>query len=285
MVRDIINQQSSKVPATQHLGLIPVYGAFIAAAVWFLWVPESDFSSMLTLSVMCQCLAFCLLGVHALSTGSMQGISAKSLQLQGVAVACRLSSTLWLNGYVPTDHSGDFMYQSFDILSFAMVLWLVLKARRGTHESGNDTLPVTPFAVGSLVLAGLLHADLDGWRGIVLGLRIFDVLWMCGVFIGALTMLPQLWLTTRSSAKFPAVMNHFVAVMACSCILSGSYMWYAHEEFTSKTWINMIFNLSGYAVLAAHVVQWTLLAGFGYFSVKTFAAQGFRSEPEHVHQE
>jgi len=258
MIGDIIKQQSSKVPATQHSGLIPVYAVFITVAVSvYHLMAQSEFSSMLTLAAIFQCLAFCLLGVHALSSGSIQGISAKSLQLQAVAVACRLSTTAWLEGYLPNDKTGDVLYQSFDVLSLTVVLWLlhrVLKVQRNTNECADDTLPVTPIVVGSLVLAALLRADLDDKP-------IFDTLWMCGLFVGALAMLPQLWLMTRNSASYsanvPAAMYHFIASMAFSCILSGTYMWEARTEMTSDVIKN--FNHAGDAILSAHAVHLMLL--------------------------
>jgi hypothetical protein len=246
---------------------LQVYTVFITVAVSvYHWIAESEVSSLLTLSAICQCLAFSLLVVDVRSTGSYQGISAKSLQLQAVAVACRLSSTSWLQGYLPNDKTGDFLYQSFDVLSLAMVLWLlprVLEAQRGTHD---DVLSVTPCALGSFVLAWLVHADLDD-------MPIFDILWMCGLFVGALAMLPQLWLMARTSANVPAVMNHFVAVTAFSCILSGSFFYIG-------------WPYAVYVFLAAHAVHLTLLAGFGCLSVKNFATQGLRSplEPENFLQ-
>merc|ERR1719335_765147 len=107
-----MNSRSIKVAASHHSGLVPVYALFISLAVsLYHWVAESEFSSMLTLSVLVQCLATCLLAVHVLVTGSVQGISAKAIQMQIFAVACRLSTTTWIEGYLPNDKSGDFLYQ------------------------------------------------------------------------------------------------------------------------------------------------------------------------------
>jgi len=276
MISDIINQQSSKVPATQPSGLVLVYGVFITTAVLvFHWIAEGEFSAVLTLSAVFQCLAFCLLGVHALSSGGIQGISAKSLQLEAIALVCRLSSTTWLDGYLPSDQTGDYLYQVFDALSLAMVLWLlhrVLNVQRKTYALDDDALPVTPFALGSLVLACLLHGDLDDRP-------VFDTLWMCGLFTGAVAVLPQLWVMTRNRTSAPAMTSHFVAVMAFSRMLSGSYMWHAHTEITCEPWIKD-FNHAGYAILAGHAVQLLLLADFGYFYVKNLATRGLHSPLE-----
>jgi len=276
MISDIINQQSSKVPATQSSGLVLVYGVFITTAVLvFHWIAEGEFSAVLTLSAIFQCLAFCLLGVHALSSSSVQGISAKSLQLEAVALACRLASTIWFEGYLPSDRTGDFLYQIFDALSLAIVLWLlhrVLNVQSKTYEVDDDSLPVTPFALGSLALAALLHGDLDDNP-------IFDTLWMCGLIVGAVAVFPQLWLMTRNRTSVPAMTSHFVAVMAFSRLLSGTYMWHAHQEITCEPWIKD-FNHTGYAVLAAHALHLMLLADFGYFYVKNLATRGLHSPLE-----
>lgn len=265
--------QSNKASSTQGLGVGIVYAVFVSAALLvFHWIAEGEFSAVLTLSAVFQCLAFCLLGVHAVSSHSVQGISAKCLQLEAIALACRLSSTTWLEGYLPSDRTGDYLYQTFDALSLAMVLWLlhrVLSVQSQTYEADDDSLPVTPFALGSLVLGCLLHGDLDERP-------IFDALWMCSLFVGAIAVLPQLWLMARNRTNAPAMTSHFVAVMAFSRLLSGSYMWHAHEEITCAPWFKD-FNHSGYAVLAAHALHLMLLADFAYFYVKNLATRGLHS--------
>merc|ERR1719506_3335602 len=66
---------------------------------------------------MIQCLALALLSLQMISTGSASGISARALSLDAIALCCRLSSTLWLNGYLPVDASGDHVFQIVDICS------------------------------------------------------------------------------------------------------------------------------------------------------------------------
>jgi len=259
-----------KAPPSQRPGVVLTYAVFVTVAVLvFYYLAEGEFSAVLTLSAVAECMAFCLLGVHALSTGSVHGISAKSLQLEAIALACRLSSTTWLEGYLPNDMTGDFMYQIVDAVALVMVLWLlhhVLVVQRRTYDADDDTVSVTPFAVGSLILAGLLHADLDDRP-------LFDTFWMTGLFVGAVAVVPQLWMMTRNREKVPAMMSHFVAVMAISRLLSGCYMWHAHEEITSEPWIKD-FNHAGWAILAGHAVHLVLLADFAYFYVKNVATQG-----------
>jgi len=195
--------------------------------------------------------------------------------LDALALACRLSSTTWLEGYLPFDKTGDYLYQCFDALSLVMVLWLlyrVLKVQQETYEKEQDSLSAVPFAVASLVLAVLFHGDLDDRP-------LFDTLWMCGLFVSAVAVLPQLWMMTRGGASIPALTSHFVAVMAISRMLSGSYMWYAHPEITCEPWIGN-FNHAGYAILAAHAVHLLLLGDFGYFYCKNLATSGLSAPLE-----
>jgi hypothetical protein len=259
--------KTSSVPAS----VTTVYMVFgtVAFLVHHL-IANGEFSSILTLSVVFQCLGFSLLGLQALSTGSVQGISAKSLQLDAFAMVCRLSSTLWLQGYLPYDESGDHLYQAFDVLSLMMVLWLlyrVLYVQNRTYDADDDGLAPRPFAVVCLVLAANLRGNLD--------MRpIFDTLWMCSVYTSAICLLPQLWMMTHSGKSVPALTGHFIAVMAVARIVSGAYMYHAVEEIESDGFWIGTFNHAGYSVLAAHVVHLVLLGDFGYFYFKNLATKG-----------
>merc|ERR1719482_1278416 len=111
---------------------------------------------------MVQCLAVVLLGLQMISTGSASGISAKALVLDALALCCRLSSTLWLNGYLPVDASGDYIFQAFDVLSLSILAWLlyqVFMVKQHTYQADEDSLPLLPMISGALILAALLHAS------------------------------------------------------------------------------------------------------------------------------
>ena len=126
------------------------------------------------------------------------------------------------------------MYQVFDFLSLGMVLWLlhrVLNSQRRT-QADDDSLPVTPFVLGSLLLGWVFHGDLNDRP-------LFDTLWMSGLFAGSVAVVPQLWLMTRNRANAPAMTSHFVVMIALSRILSGTYMWHAAPEITCAPWVKL----------------------------------------------
>eukprot|EP00971_Amphidinium_carterae_P171477 3399196-Amphidinium_carterae.1 len=154
--------------------------------------------------------------LEVVSTGTASGISVRSLALDACAFTMRLSSTTWLNGYLPVDASGDMVYQAMDIISLLLVLGLIhhiCMKSRSTYQESEDTFPCLPLIAGSIVLAALLHADMNDRP-------IFDTLWMAALFVSVVDVLPQLWLSTQSGGKMEALTSHYIAVMALSRILS-----------------------------------------------------------------
>jgi len=266
------NKTSTGLPA--HL--LIAYGVFALSAgvVWHL-VADGEFSSVLTLSVMVQCLAVVLLSLQMLITGSAAGMSAKALSLDALALCCRLSSTLWLNGYLPVDASGDHVYQIVDILSLGVVAWLlhqVMVVKHHTYQAAEDSLPVLPLAIGSLVAAFLLHGNMNGRP-------LFDALWMASGFVSAVAVLPQLWLITRTGGCIEALTSHYIAAMAVSSALSAIFMWHARADITCVPWFGG-FNHAIWAILGAHLLHMLLLGDFAYHYIKAVLARGLNCRIE-----
>merc|ERR1719158_394507 len=99
---------------------------FVCMGAWtYHEIALKEFTAILTLSVFAQALAFLLLYMQISASQSVVGISGKSLILHVVKLCCRLSTTLWLEGYLPADKSGDWIYQLCDILSVLLLLQIL----------------------------------------------------------------------------------------------------------------------------------------------------------------
>lgn len=266
--------------STQALGKGPstkvsvAYGVLLGSALWvYHCVANGEFSVILTMAVMAQCLAVALLGVQILSTGTSAGISARALALEALSFSCRLSSTTWLNGYLPVDASGDFVYQLVDVLSLLIVLGLlyhVLVTDRRTYQEEMDSLPVSWIAFGALALAAVFHADMNSRP-------LFDILWMAGLFVGVFAVLPQLAMVARTGGVVDALTSHYIAMMAVSRILSGTFMWHARFDVTCAPWYGE-FNHAIWAILTAHAVHLLLLGDFAFYYVRAICAQGLNAK-------
>jgi len=245
--------------------------AFFGLGAYFVFshMAGGEFSAILTLSVVFQSLAMTLLAVQVVIKRSMAGISVRALQLDVAAISLRLSSTTWLNGYLPVDMTGDWIYQLFDITSLAILSWLLHQAffkQQHTYQASEDTLAVSPIVLGCALLAALLHADMNARP-------VFDALWLAGLLIGAVAVLPQLWLINRSNERCEALTSHYIAAMAVSRILSGTFMWHARFDITCDPWVEG-FNHAVWTILGAHALHLLLLADFAYYYVKAILKSG-----------
>lgn len=270
MLASSMSPVSGKGKAAKNQGVAAAYAIFgsLGLAVYH-FMAEGEFSAVLTLSVIMQCLAMVLLGVQSVSSGSAAGISARALQMEALSLVCRLSSTLWLNGYLPVDATGDHIYQLVDICTLGLTLWLlrrVLVVQNRTYEATDDSFPITPMILGSFIAAAAFHADMNARP-------LFDAMWMAGLFIGIFAVLPQLWLVSRADGRVEALTSHYIAAMAVSRLLSGSFMWHARFDITCAYWVDG-FEHAVWAILGAHLLHLLLLTDFAYYYIKGMAKEG-----------
>merc|ERR1719258_516277 len=138
-------------------------GCAALMGVVFHQVAEQEFSSVLTMAVLAQCLAFVLIGMQINNAKSVAGISGKTMILQALALCFRLSSTLFLDGYLPLDKTGDMFYQLVDVCSLLMVLHLlrcVYKSHISTYDQDFDTMDIKNMVIACVALAVIVHPDL-----------------------------------------------------------------------------------------------------------------------------
>jgi len=210
-----------------------------------------------------------LLSLQVLVARSATGVSARALALDVLALCFRLSSTLWLQGYLPVDATGDYLFQALDVCSVGILMWLlyhILVVNRGTYQCEHDSLPVCPLIIGSVVLAIFLHGNMNSRP-------IFDTFWMVGMFLSTIAVLPQLWLITRSGGQVQTLTSHYIAAMAAGRALSGVFMWHAREDISCAPWFGE-FNHAIWAILVSHLLHLLLLCDFGYYYIKAVMAQG-----------
>jgi len=260
--------------------VIAAYAIFAAVAfAVYQFVAARQYSSVITLSAVVQCLGLTLLCIQVLSSKSASGISASALKLDAFAIGFRLSSTTWLNGYLPVDKSGDHVYQILDAISLVLILFLlhrVLVVLRSTYDASADSLRIQPLVLVSLALAALLHGNMDASP-------LFDTLWMTGLFCGVVAVMPHFWLIVQTGGQVDPMTCHYIAAMALSRVLSGLFMWEARYDIKCKPWIPG-FQHAICVILLAHVVHLLLLADFACHYGSALIKKGF-SEPVQMNAE
>merc|ERR1719230_2155357 len=117
---------------------------------------DQDFSAVLTLSAAVQCFGLLILLYKVHSTKTVSGLSARSLEVYVLFFLARLGSSLFKNGYIPVDRSGDWVYQTTDIASLLMILnllYCIHVTHRSTYQNAIDTVEMWRAVPACVLLA------------------------------------------------------------------------------------------------------------------------------------
>jgi hypothetical protein len=245
------------------------YAGF-AALSWCIYdlVADRKWTYMMTMSGFAHCFGLVLLCIQVVSVGSATGVSARALILDGIAVSLRLASTLFFEGYLPNDKSGDHVYQCADICSLLLIVFLlrsVLVTYRGTYQEAEDDISLGPFVLTALMLGALLHGDMDDHP-------LFDTFWMAGLFLSVVAVLPQYWMISKSCGQAQVLTAHYIAASAVDRALSGLFMWHVSKYITCVPYFGD-FQHTIYAILLAHVIHLILLSDFAVFYARALLTQ------------
>jgi len=236
-------------------------GAFAIVVLVYQSFHDLGFSTLLTLSVGIQCFAYTCLRLKVSQQKSVLGISGQTLILQALSYGLRLCSTTWLKGYIPVDGTGDWLYQMLDAFALLMglqIIHCVFKSHRHTYQEEYDTFKVQFIALGCFVLAVLVHPDLNNRP-------VFDTLWTTALYIDVVAMMPQLAMMGKIGGEVEALTGHFVGATALSKFVNLVFWYHAFSELAP---LDGSFNLSGWAIITAHIVQVLLLCDFLFYYVR-----------------
>jgi len=242
------------------------YFTFIfCAVVVFQQFSHGDYSAVLTLGAGVQTLGFFLLLLKTKQHKSVAGLSSKTLEMYVLVFIFRLASTLFFDGYLPLDSSGDFVYQIADIASFMLVLQLlycVHKTHRHTYLVEHDTLEIWRAVPACGILALAFHGNLNNSL-------FFDVSWTFSTYVDTIAMFPQLWMLTKIGGEVDGMTSHFVASLVISRMCAFAFWFYGYEEIAPEEGVNM----AGWLLITAIAVQVLASADFMFYYARA-AVQG-----------
>jgi len=242
-------------------------GAAALVMVTYQSFHDLGFSTLLTLGGAIQGFGYMCLRLKVSQQQSVAGISGQALILQSLSYGLRLCSTTWLNGYIPVDGTGDWLYQMLDVFALLMslqIIYCVFKSHRHTYQEEHDTWSVQFIALGCFVLAALVHPDLNSRP-------LFDTLWTTALYIDVVAMMPQLAVMTKVKGEVEALTSHYVGAIALSRLVSLVFWYHGYAEIAP---LDGSFNMAGWAIVFAHVVQMLLLCDFIMYYVRACVTNG-----------
>jgi hypothetical protein len=241
---------------------------------------DQDFSAILTLSAAAQCFGLMLLLYKVAKTKTVSGLSARSLEMYVGFFLFRLSSSLFKNGYIPVDRSGDWVYQATDIVSLLLTLQLLYclhVTHRSTYQEQLDTVEMWRCIPACILVAIFIHGDLNDSP-------FFDIVWTVSLNLDTVALIPQLWMVyklgERQGDKALSGLNaHYVAAMVTSRFLA---FWFWFHGFPEIAPLNGGANTAGWLIISCHSFQLLVSADFMLQYLKALWRMGqetFASEP------
>jgi len=248
----------SSAGSTDHGVFVCLYVvAFMCFALIWQTFHDIGLSTLLTFSVLIQCVALSSLLLSIITRRSVAGVSGKCIQLQGLSFFLRLCSTCWLKGYIPVDSTGDWLYQLSDVVALVLcgqIAYCIYKKFAGTYQAEYDLWQVGHTVLVCAVLAVAIHPDLNNRP-------VFDSIWTASLYIDVVSMLPQLYLINKAGNKLDALCAHYVALISFSRLVDTIFWYHGYEELAPE---NGGFNLAGWTVAGAHILHFFLMADFLY---------------------
>jgi len=268
------NAQSMNVKAAKYIEALvadlreqtgPVeagaYAVFTLLCIvgWHMFT-DGVFSSLITFSSVIQLFGLVLTMLKVEKQKSFGSLSIKSLQLYVPVYVLRLMCTLFHEGYLPADRSGDWAYQLADVLCLLIVCFLLVKAHKNPTVKAESYFPSRMVVGGCFLLACYIFPrhNLGIWA---------DTFWTGSLYLETFVMIPQLRLLAQEMSV-ESLTSHSIA---CTFIYRASnfYFWVVCRlELVRERDQDYV---PGYFVVAALAIQTLLLCDFIWFYVKALA--------------
>lgn len=224
---------------------------------------DGVFSSLITLASVIQFLGMVLTLIKVEKQKNFGILSITTLQLYVPIYVLRLGCTLFHEGYLPADSSGDWAYQGADCLSLACCCYLLFKSYKNPTVKAEAYFPSVIVMVACFALACVIFPrhNLGIWA---------DTFWTASLYLETFVMLPQVRLIA-SEMNVESLTSHSIL---CTFIYRAInfYFWVVCRlELVRERDQDY---LPGYFVVGALAIQTVLLCDFVYFYAKAAVASG-----------
>jgi len=232
---------------------------------------DGVFSSLITLASVVQFLGLVLTLVKVEQQKSFGNLSINMLQLYVPIYVLRLMCTLFHEGYLPADASGDWAYQIADICALAIVCLLLWKAHF-THlkqtvkeEQYFPSLIIAAFCCGLACVIFPRH-NLGIWA---------DTFWTGSLYLETFVMIPQVRLIAKEM-NVESLTSHSIACTFFYRFINFYFWVVCRLELVRERDQDYV---PGYFVVGALAIQTVLLCDFIYFYGKALVEKNEWSLP------
>lgn len=281
-------QTNLKERIVANKGNVIVWGGFFAFVLFvYHFLSDGDFSFLLTLGGIARCFAMVNLTLKFSLQKSCAGVSLKTLQLYSTVFFFRLCSILVYEGYLPFDRSGDWLYQTVEVVALGLTcinIFFVVGPFKTTYTRHLDTFGmfkmvpswagIVWFVVPCALFAALLHPTLNG--------NYFtDVAWTMACYLETFAMVPQLYLFNRTKKAEGTVedfTSHFVFALGIARFMNFLFWMSSYHELNDTYTGGYV----GYVVLIFQFLQLIIMGQYFYNYLKSAATGGPMQLPQYT---
>jgi ER lumen protein retaining receptor len=233
----------------------------------YYFVSSKDFSFLLILSSMVQMLSVILLIWKVWSNKNSSGISLNTIICYIIILLARLSSTLFYNGYLPSDDAGDWFYQLTEIITLITLLalfYIISQVLSDTYNKENDLIHFKYLVIPSICLAFLAHTHLNK--------NFFtDVMWCFSMYLEAVAIYPQIFMFKEKKGHIETFTSHYVAFQGFSRLFTLIFWWYTYEELVEEgsEGYSLFQSYCGYLIIFSQFLQLIIMCEYYYLYFKS----------------
>ncbi len=230
----------------------------------FIFISSKDFSFFLVLSSLVQTCAFLIILVKVTNYQSCSGLSANTLICYAILLFARLTSTLFLPGYLPSDSSGSWLYQLSDTLSL-LICCLLIYLIYFKYKETSDILLDNKIPFYFLVIP--CYALSIWFRSSLNNNTFCDINWAFSMYLEAIAIFPQILLFSIKKGQIESFTSHYVALCGLSRLFSLIFWWDTYEELISD---DLYFGkYVGYFIIGSQILQLIIMADYYYLYFKS----------------
>ena len=229
----------------------------------FVFISSKDYSFLLVLSSLIQSLSFLIILIKVLSTQNTSGLSLNTLYCYLCLLLSRLSSTLFFNGYLPYDASGDWLYQVTEICSVCFICLLIYYAKYHytitTDFNLDKDIRARMLIIPCFIFALMFHTTLNNFY-------ITDVLWSFSMYVEGFAIFPQIKVFVNKKGTIESYTSHYVALCGLSRVFSLLFWVDTFKELNMsyKGNYTLLCGYCGYFIILSQIIQLIIMCDYYY---------------------
>jgi ER lumen protein retaining receptor len=239
----------------------------VLTLIVFLFISSKDYSFLIVLSSTVQMLSFVIILIKVYSYQNCSGLSLNTLISYLILLVARLSSTLFFNGYLPSDQAGDWFYQLTEIISLfccCVLVYLMMYLFRDTANVYDDTIDFKYLVGPTFLLALLVHTSLN--RNFIT-----DCLWTFSMYLEAVAVYPQIYLFQKKGGQIESYTSHYVALQGLSRVFSLVFWYDTYPELNeiNDFSFSLFHHYCGYFICLSQLIQLIIMIDYYYIYFKS----------------